>query len=177
MYICDANKFVYTKPAKCNFSLNKWWLFVNESPRTQPNVFTLNWIYWFHFFRTKDLVDDGGYMEIRAIVCSTVHKLCTQCVLCCGMGLSNYSFTEILEGYFIDAGPCLTTVTWRYRKTFGEWERSFHWKLSSHWLKGLRHRHIAVVTQGPWHTGTRQLMQPLTCISAWISNQIQYTIT
>ena len=36
------------------------------------------------------------------------------------------------------AGPCFTTATWRCRKIFSQWERSFLWKLRSHWLKGLR---------------------------------------
>ena len=46
-------------------------------------------------------------------------------------------------------GPCLTTVTWRYRKNFREWERSCQRKLRYHWLKELRQRTIAVVRQGP----------------------------
>ena len=46
-------------------------------------------------------------------------------------------------------GPCLTTATWRCRKYFSQWERSFLWKLRCHWLKGLRQRQIAVVKQGP----------------------------
>ena len=49
----------------------------------------------------------------------------------------------------ISSGPCLTTATWRCRKNFSQWERSFLWKLRCHWLKGLRQRQIAVVRQGP----------------------------
>ena len=45
-------------------------------------------------------------------------------------------------------GPCLTTATWRCRKNFSQWERSFLWKLRSHWLKGLRQRQIAVARPG-----------------------------
>ena len=44
---------------------------------------------------------------------------------------------------------CLTTATWRCRKNFSQWERSFLWKLCCHWLKGWRQRQIAVVRQGP----------------------------
>ena len=46
-------------------------------------------------------------------------------------------------------GPCLTTVTWRWRKNCIQWKRSFLWKLRCHWLKILRQRQIAVVRQGP----------------------------
>ena len=41
-------------------------------------------------------------------------------------------------------GLCITTVTWRCHNNFSQWERSFHWKLRCHWLKGLRQRQIAV---------------------------------
>ena len=47
------------------------------------------------------------------------------------------------------AGPCLTTAIWRCRKNSSQWQRSFQWKLHSHWLKFLRQRHVAVVRQGP----------------------------
>ena len=40
---------------------------------------------------------------------------------------------------------CMTTAIWRYRKTLSQWQCSFHRKLRSHWLKGLRQRQIAVV--------------------------------
>ena len=46
-------------------------------------------------------------------------------------------------------GPCLTTAILRYRKNSSQWQRSFQWKLHSHWLKFLRQRHVAVVRQGP----------------------------
>ena len=46
-------------------------------------------------------------------------------------------------------GPCLTTATWRCRKNFSQWERSFHWKLHCHWLEFLRQRQIALVRQDP----------------------------
>ena len=52
-------------------------------------------------------------------------------------------------------GPCFTTATWRCRKNFSQWERSFHWKLRRHWLKFLRQRQIAVVRQGPGKTRNR----------------------
>ena len=45
-------------------------------------------------------------------------------------------------------GPCFTTATWRCRKNFSQWKRSFLWKLCCHWLKRLRQRQIAVVKQG-----------------------------
>ena len=48
-----------------------------------------------------------------------------------------------------DAGPCLTTATWRCRKNFSQWECSFHWKRRCHWLEFLRQHQIAVVRQGP----------------------------
>ena len=56
-----------------------------------------------------------------------------------------------------EAGPCLTTATWRCRKNFSQWERSFLWKLRFHWLKGLRQRQIAVVRQG---SGTPHIQYP-----------------
>ena len=46
-------------------------------------------------------------------------------------------------------GPCLTTAIWRCRKNSSQWQRSFQWKLHSHWLKFLRQRHVAIVRQGP----------------------------
>ena len=46
-----------------------------------------------------------------------------------------------------DTRPRFTTATWRCRKNFSQWERSFHWKLRCHWLEFLRQ--IAVVRQGP----------------------------
>ena len=52
--------------------------------------------------------------------------------------------------------PCIITATWHSRKTFSQWEHSFHWKLCSHWLKGLRHRRSS--NSGPrflwWHLFT-----------------------
>ena len=49
-------------------------------------------------------------------------------VFCCGMVVID--FTHILPN------------------TFSLWERSFHWKLRCHWLKGLWQGQIAVVLQG-----------------------------
>ena len=46
-------------------------------------------------------------------------------------------------------GPFLTTATWCCHKNFSQWERSFLWKLSCHWLKGLRQRQIAAVRVDP----------------------------
>ena len=46
-------------------------------------------------------------------------------------------------------GPCHTTVPWRCRKNFSQWECSFHWKLRCHWLEFLWQRQISVVRQGP----------------------------
>ena len=46
-------------------------------------------------------------------------------------------------------GPCLTTAVWRCLKNSSQWQRSFQWKLHSHWLKFLRQRHVVVVRQGP----------------------------
>ena len=48
-----------------------------------------------------------------------------------------------------DPGPCLTTAIWRCRKNSSQWQRSFQWKLHSHWLEFLLQRHVAVVRQGP----------------------------
>ena len=42
--------------------------------------------------------------------------------------------------------PC---VLLRCRKNFSQWQRSFQWKLRSHWLKFLRQHHIAVFSTGP----------------------------
>ena len=60
------------------------------------------------------------------------------------------SQTTGLAGRWVQgsAGPCLTTVTWRCRKNFSQWERSFQRKLGCHWLKGLWQHQIAVVRQG-----------------------------
>ena len=46
-------------------------------------------------------------------------------------------------------GLCLATATWRCRKNFSQWKRSFLWKLCCHWLKGMRQRQITVVRQSP----------------------------
>ena len=45
----------------------------------------------------------------------------------------------------------LATASCRSSKTgsSSQWQRSFQWKLCSHWLKFLRQRHVAVVRQGP----------------------------
>ena len=49
---------------------------------------------------------------------------------------------------------CINVATWRCSKTFSQWERSFHWKLRCHWLKGLRQRLNAVVIQDPVYPKT-----------------------
>ena len=62
-----------------------------------------------------------------------------------------------------NAGTCITTAIWCCHKTFGQWQRSFHWKLRCHWLKGLR-RQIAVVIQGPrkcWRWSSMDKHPPL----------------
>ena len=48
-----------------------------------------------------------------------------------------------------EPGPCLTTAIWRCHKNSSQWQRSFQWKLHSHWLKFLWQHHVAVVRQGP----------------------------
>ena len=40
---------------------------------------------------------------------------------------------------------CITTVVWHCSNPFSQKQRSFHWKLCSHWLEVFRQRHIAVV--------------------------------
>ena len=47
-----------------------------------------------------------------------------------------------------NTSPCITTAMWRCHNPFSQWQRSFQWKLHSHWLKVLRQRHIAVLIQG-----------------------------
>ena len=42
-----------------------------------------------------------------------------------------------------------TTATWRSCNPFSQWERSFQWKLRSHWLKVLRKCYIAIVIKDP----------------------------
>ena len=51
--------------------------------------------------------------------------------------------------YSDTTGPCLTRAIWRCRKNSSQLQRSFQWKLRSHWLKFLRQRHVAVVRQDP----------------------------
>ena len=46
-------------------------------------------------------------------------------------------------------GPCITNVIATCRKNFGQWERSFLWKLRCHWLKFLRRVAKTLVIQGP----------------------------
>ena len=47
------------------------------------------------------------------------------------------------------SGSCLTTAIWRCRKNSSQCQRSFQWKLRTHWLKFLLHRHVTIVKQGP----------------------------
>ena len=82
-------------------------------------------------------------------------------------------------------GPCLTTTTWSCHKNFSQWGRSFLWKLSCHWLKGLRQHQVDVVRQGPWgwfnikmssyqyrksHCGDKTILRP-----SYLHNGISYT--
>ena len=48
---------------------------------------------------------------------------------------TSLTWFEALKG---NPGPCIATAIWRSRTTLSQWERSFHWKLRCHWLKGLR---------------------------------------
>ena len=50
---------------------------------------------------------------------------------------------------FMKPGSCLIAATWRCCENFGQWGRSFLWKLRCHWRKGLRQRRVAVVRRGP----------------------------
>ena len=59
------------------------------------------------------------------------------------------SILNVCLSFIHSSGPCLTIATWRRRKNFSQWERSFLWKLRCHWLRGLRQRQIAVVRQCP----------------------------
>ena len=43
--------------------------------------------------------------------------------------------------------PCIITETWRSRKTFSQWQHSFHWKPRCDWLKGLRQLQTVIVIQ------------------------------
>ena len=52
-------------------------------------------------------------------------------------------------------GTCITARIWWCRKSFSQWECSFHWKLHCHWLKGLWQCQIVVVIQGPIHVPVR----------------------
>ena len=63
--------------------------------------------------------------------------------------LNWYTFVYSKSMQFVwRSGIWLTTMIWRCRKPFGQWQRSFQRKLRSHWLKFLRQRHVAVVKQG-----------------------------
>ena len=48
-----------------------------------------------------------------------------------------------------NTGSCLTTVIWRCRKPFNQWQRSSQRKLRSHWLKFLRQCHVVIIRQDP----------------------------
>ena len=49
----------------------------------------------------------------------------------------------------VSTGSCITAAIWRCRKNFSQSQRSFQWKLRSHWLKFLRQRYVALVKKGP----------------------------
>ena len=64
-------------------------------------------------------------------------------------------------------GPCLTTAIWRCRKNSSQWQRSFQWKLYSHWLKFLRQRHVAVVRQAVPDKNSPTISQPCITREPW----------
>ena len=85
---------------------------------------------------------------------STSQRLCTRCTLC----FNSVCYRSVMPIFFKvtsslkrkgrqddRTGPCITTATWHCCKNFGQWERSFHWKLRCLWLKFLRQRQVAVV--------------------------------
>ena len=87
--------------------------------------------------------------------------------------------------HFQTPGPCLTTATWRCRKNFSQWERSFHWKLRCHWLEFLRQRQIAVVRQGPAfviHVWVSSMNDSIShkishgCVSQWLYYQFSVSV-
>ena len=68
------------------------------------------------------------------------------------------------------SGPCIHTAIWLCRDLLSQWQHNFKWKLSSHWLKVLRHRQI-VSNKGRWsfqwlwmsywcHTTNRRSQRP-----------------
>ena len=65
----------------------------------------------------------------------------------------------------LHAEPCITTVIWPCCKTFSQWQCSFHWKLHSHWLKGLQQCPITVVIHGLDYQVTYHFQTPLKQIS------------
>ena len=82
----------------------------------------------------------------------------------CAVSFGVKDFLHIKEVSVLNnTGPCLTTATWRCRKNFSQWERSFLWKLCCHWLEGLRQRQITVVRQGPvlYHYNVVNFLQNL----------------
>ena len=54
---------------------------------------------------------------------------------------------------------CITTAIWRCRRNFSQWQRSFQWKLRTHWLKVLRQDHVAVVIQDPSRNWLSEIWQ------------------
>ena len=64
-------------------------------------------------------------------------------------------------------GLCLITASWCCRKNSRQWQRSFQWKLHSHWRKFLRQCHVAVERQGPGPTGGKPL------VTDWFLSQRQ----
>ena len=60
------------------------------------------------------------------------------------------SRTTLYAYEYYNTGSCFIIKTWCYCKTFRQWECSFQWKLSCHWLERLRQRQIAVAIQGPY---------------------------
>ena len=63
------------------------------------------------------------------------------CIICVRQFVLINKKTHITVSYY--------WAIWRCRKNFSQWQRSFLWKLRSHWLIFLRQRHVAVVRQGP----------------------------
>ena len=62
------------------------------------------------------------------------------------------AFGFLHNGHWLSYGMMMPWVLyhftiWRRRNPFSQWQRSFQWKLRSHWLKVLRQRHVTVIIQ------------------------------
>ena len=77
------------------------------------------------------------------------------------------------------AGPCPITAIWRCHNNSSQWQRSFQWKLRSHWLKFLWRHHVAVVRQGPGPV-TQNIYALETTLVLWnqfpVSHNFQMTL-